>query len=189
MLIPHWLYVAVFLILSLLGASVIIYILLKLIPKGRTVLRAFVGMFLFLFAFCAVLLSLAALVPNSNIEIVGNGTHRHMHAVFSQPKEIMEQYGCTEFEMGHRYILNTSDQNMLLFPVHYTYAPAFDKSTSDEGPVMIPAGKFTDLEISGGHMPDFFFEVPDKIKIEYKHGSPRPKNADRWVIDYMKANF
>lgn len=186
MIIPNWLFIAVVLILSLIAAGFLVWIMLKVIPRGNSSgaqsARGCAGLFLFMFLTLACVVSITWAVPKSTVIIAGpDKEHSTKAVVFSAPESFKDKYGITDFPMDRNYVVNTTDRNMMLYNVRYCTTPFFTPDT-DHKVIGIPAGKCTYVEPAC--LPDYFFTEPEYIQIE----SGQDEVQDRWILDYSPLN-
>lgn len=186
MILPNWLFIAVVLILSLIAAGFLVWIMLKVIPRGHSSAaqsaRGCAGIFLFLLLTLACIVSLTWALPKSTVVMAGpDKEHSTKAIVFGAPASFREKYGINDFMMDRNYVVNTTDRNMMLYNVRYCTTPFFTPDT-DHKVIEIPAGQCTYVEPAC--MPDFFFTEPQYIQVK----SDQKGIQDRWILDYSPIN-
>jgi len=185
MLLPHALYVTIFLLLCAIVAGFLVFVLLKAIPRRNSTtsesLRGCAGIFGFMIMFSACMLGLAMVMPSSTIVFAGpDKEYSRKTAILFKPSSLIEQYGISDFEFGKNYIINTTGRNMMIYSVTYSNMPVFFDQTKPL--VEVPAEKCT--WIKPGYMPDFYFEEPEAIEVE----RDEDKVQHRLILDYTPIN-
>ncbi len=176
MLLPHALYVLLFLAISAMAAAFVVYVLMKAVPRSTLTaskpLRGCAGAFAFVFLFLACLAGLMWIVPSATIIIAGPAEeHTRKEAILFTPGELTEKYGIADFEFGRSYIVNTTDRNM---SISRADLPA------DSIIIEIPAQQHS--SVSPEYLPDFYFEKPQDTD------SGAETRRPRYILRYKPIN-
>lgn len=179
MLLPHALYVLIFLAISAMAAAFVVYVLMKAVPRSGSrpskSVRGCAGAFAFIFLFFACLVGLMWIVPTAHVVIAGpDKEHTRKEAILFTSDELAEKYDISDFEFDRSYIVNTTDRNMVIF------STSDNVDETDSLIIEIPAHECTPIETR--YLPDHYFGKPADTD------SPGTNRRKRWILDYTPTN-